>query len=70
MPAAFVVRKGFLKARINYKLKSLLVSQLELASYVEYSSLLRLTSDNLEALERSSPLYQPRTPPNRPKLID
>ena len=65
-----IVRKGFLKAGINYKLKSLLVSQLEPASYVEYSSLLRLTSDNLEALERPSPPYQPRTPPNRPKPMD
>jgi hypothetical protein len=57
-----IVRKGFLKAGINYKLKSLLVSQPEPALYVEYVSLLRLTSDNLEALERSSPSYQPRTP--------
>ena len=49
-----IVRKGYLKAGINYKLKSLLVSQVEPTSYVEYVSLLRLTSDNLEALERTT----------------
>ena len=65
-----IVRKGFLKAGINYKFKSLLVSQLELALYIEYISLLRLTLDNLEALERSSSLYQPRTPPKSLKPID
>jgi hypothetical protein len=65
-----IVRKGFLKAGINYKLKSLLLSQPEPASYVEYVSLLRLTSDNLEALERSSPSYQPRTPPKSSEPMD
>ena len=65
-----IVRKGFLKAGINYKLKSLLVSQPEPVSYVEYVSLLRLTSDNLEALERSSPSYRPRTPPKGPEPMD
>ena len=65
-----IVRKGFLKARINYKLKSLLVSQLELALYIEYISLLQLTSDNLKALERSSSLYQPRTPLKSLEPID
>ena len=65
-----IVKKGFLKARISYKLKSLLVSQLEPASYAEYVSLLRLTLDNLEALERFSPSYQPRTPPGNPEPMD
>lgn len=55
------VRKGYLKAGINYKLKSLLVSHVEPQGYAEYVNLLRLTSDNLDALEppRSHP---PRSP--------
>jgi hypothetical protein len=49
-----VVRKGYLKVSINYKLRSLLVSQAEPPTYTAYVDLLRLTSDNLEALEHSS----------------
>ena len=49
-----IVRKGYLKAGISYKLKSLLVSQIEPSSYTDYVNLLRLTSDNLEALDRSA----------------
>ena len=56
-----IVRKGYLKAGINYKLKSLLVSQLEPTSYTEYVNLLRLTSDNLEALEHSPHRNRPPT---------
>lgn len=65
-----IVKKGFLKAGINYKLKSLLVSQPEPPSYTGYVSILRLTSDNLEALERSSPSFQPRAPPKTPESMD
>jgi hypothetical protein len=49
-----IIRKGYLKVSINYRLKSLLVSQIEPPTYTAYVELLRLTSDNLEALERSS----------------
>jgi hypothetical protein len=48
-----IVRKGYLKAGISYKLKSLLVSQIEPSTYTDYVNLLRLTSDNLDALNRS-----------------
>jgi hypothetical protein len=56
-----IVRKGYLKAGINYKLKSLLVSQIEPSSYTDYVNLLRLTSDNFEALDRSSWPSRPPT---------
>jgi hypothetical protein len=62
-----VVRKGYIKAGISYRLKSLLVSQIEPGSYTEYINLLRLTSDNLEALERSTPQFPSR---NKPETMD
>jgi hypothetical protein len=63
-----VIRKGYLKASINYKLKTLLVSQVEPPTYTAYVDLLRLTSDNLEALERSS--WRARSPPSQTQPMD
>jgi hypothetical protein len=64
-----VIRKGYLKASINYKLKTLLVSQVEPPTYTAYVDLLRLTSDNLEALERTS--WRTRAPsPTQPQPMD
>jgi len=64
------VRKGYLKAGINYKLKSLLVAQVEPSSYTDYVNLLRLTSDNLEALQSSSSFPSSRQPRNSSDSMD
>jgi hypothetical protein len=63
-----VIRKGYLKASINYKLKTLLVSQAEPPTYTAYVDLLRLTSDNLEAIERSS--WRSRSPSAQTQPMD
>lgn len=47
------VRKGYLKAAINWSLKERLVAVPEPPLYTNYVALLRLTSDNLDELEAS-----------------
>ena len=46
------VRKGYLKAAINMRIKSELVAQAEPNLYSEYVNLLQRTSDNLDELDR------------------
>ena len=45
------IRKGFLKATLSLGIKTELVVQVEPDSYVEYVSLVRHTSDNLDEVK-------------------
>lgn len=64
------VRKGYLKVGINFKLKSELVAQPEPASYTQYVDLLRMTSDNIEALNGSSSAPRHQRSTNDPESMD
>jgi hypothetical protein len=46
------VRKGYLKAAINKRLRTQLVAQAEPSTYEAYVNQLRMTSDNLEEIDR------------------